>query len=74
MFVYPKAGHIGQLWASKHTVVCRADQEAGAQLRVYIDRKKKINFRTSVALCCLDETRRILLCTFLPTSVPTFQM
>ena len=38
--------------------------------REYIDRKKrKINFRTSVALCCLDETRQCLLWTCQPTSV-----
>ena len=32
--------------------------------------RAKCNFRTSVALCCLDETRRVLLCTRSPTSVP----
>ena len=31
--------------------------------------RKKCNFRTSVALCCLDETRRFLLWTFPLTSV-----
>ena len=38
--------------------------------REYIDRKnKKHNFSTSVALCCLYETRRFLLWTRPPTSV-----
>ena len=36
---------------------------------VYWQEERKRNFRTSVALCCLDETRQILLCTFPPTSV-----
>ena len=56
--------------SSRHTIVCRAAQEAGAQPREYIDRKnEKAIFRTSVALCCLDETRRFLLWTLPPASV-----
>ena len=35
MIDFAKSGHI-----SRHTVVCRAAQEAGAPHREYIDRKK----------------------------------
>ena len=35
-------GHyLGWAHRSRHTVVCRAAQEAGAQPREYIDRKKE---------------------------------
>ena len=37
--------------------------------RLYRQEERKRNFRTSVALCCLDETRRFLLWTLPPTSV-----
>ena len=36
--------------------------------REYIDRKKEKQFRTSVAQCCLDKTRRFLLWTLPPPS------
>ena len=47
--------------------MCRAAQEAGAQPREYIDRKKENAL--FAALCCVDETRQLLLCTFPPTSL-----
>ena len=53
---------------SRHTV-CRAAQETSAQHPwVYWQEERKRNFCTSVALCCLDETRQFLLWTLPPTS------
>ena len=49
--------------------MCHAAQEAGAQHPwVYWQEERKRNFPTSVALCCLNETRRFLLWILPPTS------
>ena len=46
---------------SRHTVVCRAPKKPARNPVSILTGRKKRNFRTSVALCCLDETTRILL-------------
>ena len=47
---------------------CGPRSRRATPMSILTGRTKKYNFRTSVALCCLHETRRLLLWTLSPTS------